>query len=391
MIKIDSTIYKTYSDSPSENLIVRELSQQEIERVVATLFHSENIEMTIISGGLNNLITGGGLLKIRLPDKESNIVAKVVPSFEVEQKSLATILEKTGHAHLARILAQYPSNNIGEREVETYNLLVGQINLPLPKMHFGYINKIDRSALLIIDDLSDFTPLHLIEDKEIVVRTVRNMIGRLAKFHSSYYQRMSALSSRHWLGNWWQTRNSDYLSHEVAQYSLDSCTRFVTDPVVLDILTTTLHKREKLWDRYNRYKFNTLIHWDLNSTNILVDTKTQDTSFKVIDWQTTTVGIPQWDLAQLLIPLSDKLTHEEIEELIDLYCEQFKARLPDSEKTSFDRKEFKELFDVVVADHSFRTTINVLLSQDPAGSEWEKCLAWTKYKMEAIKDFLDGV
>jgi thiamine kinase-like enzyme len=192
-----------------------------------------------------------------------------------------------------------------------------------------------------------------------------------------------------WLGNWWQNRNSDYLSHNVAKYSLDYCAKFVTDQIILDVLSKTLNKRSKIWDQYNRYKFNTLIHWDLNPSNVLVKAdQTINPNFKVIDWQTASIGIPQWDLVQLLIPLSNKFTYQEIEEFIDLYCEKFRSHLPSAAQSFFDKQQFKSLFNIVVVDHSFRSTINVLLSNEAADSEWEKCLGWINHSKGDIKDFL---
>lgn len=80
-----------------------------------------------------------------------------------------------------------------------------------------------------------------------------------------------------------------------------------------------------------------------------------------------------------------------IEELIDLYCERLKVQLPDSEQSTFNSKEFKSLFDLVVADHSFRTTINVLLAGEAKSLEWEKCIRWIEYKKDYVKEFLDSI
>ena len=155
-----------------------------------------------------------------------------------------------------------------------------------------------------------------------------------------------------------------------------------------------LVKRERIWGLYNNYKFNTFIHWDLSPTNVFVDIsnkKNGSSDFKVIDWQTSSIGVPQWDLAQILIPLLGKLNESDINQYIDEYYDVFASTLDQNELKYFDKNQFKTIFNIIVADHSFRTSINVLLSNDTENTEWEKCLKWLDLNKDELKLNLEAI
>lgn len=363
-------------------------SLSDAETIISGMFPREDLKSCLIHGGLNNSITGGALFRF------DHLVAKLTPNFQTEQDTLAKTLREKGHYELSVILKKYPNNHIGAREIESYNFLSKQEFLQVPKIYFGYLSKDNGPALLVTEYLTNYKPLNQVEPEVLLKPALNTVIHDLALFHSNFYKNIKQISKLDWLGNWWQDKNSDYLARNVARYSLSACSRFIKTKDVSEILEMALAKRERIWDIYNNYKFNTFIHWDLSPTNVFVDIsnkKNGSSDFKVIDWQTSSIGVPQWDLAQILIPLLGKLNESDINQYIDKYYDVFASTLDQNELKYFDKNQFKTIFNIIVADHSFRTSINVLLSNDTENTEWEKCLKWLDLNKDELKLTLKAI
>ncbi len=349
-----------------------------IETAVLQAFPARKFHQEKIAGGINNAITGGGLSRIIFEDDSipRTVVAKVVPSFSTEQRVLAEILSNVGHAGLVNILRRYPDNRLGEREIGGYNFL-NQAKVDfMPHLYFGQIGQGDEASELLIEDLSNCQTLDRLDNKDLLTQVLEQVIEKLAAFHQQFSPKSTQLLQEPWVGKWWLSPTSDFLSTEVADYSLSACAEFIEDPEIMAILSSLVRVRPALWELYNSQS-NTLIHWDMNPGNIMVSPKAD---FKVIDWQLAGWGVPQWDLAQLMTPFLGMFSVSEINEFINLYCQS---------RPSLDTNNFTSLYHLVVADHSFRSSITVILNGDPEGSEWKKCLDWVKVHKLSIGASLD--
>ncbi|KKU95574.1 MAG: hypothetical protein UY28_C0048G0003 [Candidatus Amesbacteria bacterium GW2011_GWB1_48_13] len=362
-----------------------------LEDIVGKYFGSRSFSRSeTVLGGINNSITGGAVKRIffREGAGPKSVIIKITPAFKKEKDVLAGQLVNSGHPKLAEILNNYGDNFIGPREVECYKFLKSR-HPALTPFIYECREISGGETLLVMEDLSNMRSLGsgiIGADLEKAIRTV---LKELAGFHYEYWGRREEVLSIPRIGNWWMDRDSDFLSKEVAEYSLRAVEKFINDPGVSDLLNLVLEYRELFWDRYNKFKFNTFIHWDLNPGNVFVSKDLK--SIKIIDWQLASWGILQWDLVQLLIPLSDKLTFSKTGKLIDYYLEQFMKLFPASERGLFDPVEFRNLFNIVVADHSYRSTIEVLISGNSMGTEWEKLLGWLRYSKNDIKDSLSKI
>jgi hypothetical protein len=338
-----------------------------------------------LSGGFDANITGGGLFLFVLDGHIDNkpapsIVLKVIPSFKNGQQAVIEKLQKLGHLVLANLLKKFPSNKIGEREVMSYLYLPSKISLRIPILYYSRVNTNSGSAWLFLEDLSSHQ-FFSAKDSHWTKNRLRSVLRQMAAFHSVFWGKTTALANQTWLGRWWSEQKSDYVSPEIAQYMLDACAKL--HPTILTnsrrrLLNVAVKIRPKLHKEFTKEP-QTIIHWDFNPSNICFDGSALPARRLILfDWQTTSVGLPQWDIAQLLIPCLD-ITKAK---LVDSLIKDYVSFLPLSIQLTLDFDKFYRLFDLVVLDHFFRVCWPILLSGDKIETddvyflEWKHALNW---------------
>lgn len=362
-----------------------------IQSILENHFHDKrckvsSFQFNSLGGGFHSGITGGEFFKIDIQGKVGNttapsIVLKHSPSFQNEQSNLFKLLRSLGHTNLVEILKKYPSNQVNRREMLFYECLSDKVIIKVPDYYLGVINPATEESWLFLEDLTGWRKLEP-GSREWVPERLKKVLQAMAKFHSVFWGK--DLDSFDWIGRWWDGKNNDYASEEVAYYGLEACAKIYPDILTRDyfkILSRALEKRKYIYDMFSKQR-QTLIHWDFNPNNILFNkTNSAQESFAVLDWQVTSVGVPQWDIAQLIFPNMGILQKDEIEDLVRHYISSLEEDI--NERVDF--KEFIMIFDLVVLDHFFRVCAPILIEGKPveqvksgAFLEWANCLGWIR-------------
>lgn len=382
------------SDSRYHTFNLTDIDEEYIKGVLSNHFvklpcQVEKINLQSIEGGFNSDITGGGIFRIVVDGTVGNrqtpsLILKSTPPYDKQKEALFKRLVDLGHSSFISLLDKYPSNNLSERELMSYLFLPGKIPLRMPTLFLGVINEKTEQSWIFMEDLSEFKQLTP-EDNELVQKRIKLVLRNMADFHSTFWGEKPVLDSVRWLGRWWSNRNNDYAAEDVAQYAISECAK--NHPEILNSAMLAVVNRALLQRRSIHHLFTqepqTIIHWDFGPQNIRFDeSKEFKKQLVVFDWQTTSVGLPQWDIAQFLIPIINEGNDQMIYDLIDYYL----SELSEVARDKVDISKFKRSFDLVVLDHFFRVCGPVLLSgksidnESEVFLEWKNCLHWIETK-----------
>lgn len=339
-------------------------------------------KLTIASlkNGFNLEITGGGIFKISEQSKNKSVILKVTPSFKSQQDTMLKLLVDIGEKEFAQILAKYPSNLLTQREIYSYLYLRNQDKLRIPQLYLGILNKLTEEAWIFIEDLSQLTKITA-EKLATQDQIISSLIRDLASFHSLFWE--ANLHKEIWLGRWWNRNDNDFNAKDVNDYALERVIQLHKISVpekVRAFLKSYLNKRQIIQSTYQEQP-QTVIHWDAGPHNMLFDTVTHKAT--VFDWELTSYGLPQWDLAQFLLPIYGAKEKEYIYHYINLYL----SSLPQKIQASINKRDFLHYFDLVVLDHFFRVCGPIIFAgknidkSSPIYIEWKNCLSWITHKL----------
>jgi hypothetical protein len=349
-----------------------------------------HLQVHSLANGFNTAITGGGIHRILLdtrltPHIPHTLILKSIPPFTVQQQTMLTALEEMGEHEFIDILAAYPSNTLSRREILSYKEITPHIDLSTPKFYLGILNQLSEQAWILMEDLAELT--NIIElgvgYQKIIIK---NVLKQMANFHASYWQNTEQFETATWLGRWWTDRNNDFVAEDVTSYALERCAQLHPEhltPKRMALLRRALQQRPKTHESFTQQP-QTLIHWDFGPHNLQIahiNTTAQPTLF---DWELTSIGLPQWDLVQFLLPILGASQASLIEHMIDTYL----SFLPREVQAEVDKSEFKRFFDIVVMDHFFRVCGPVLFGGENLEEnnnffrEWKQCLEWIEFKFQ---------
>lgn len=347
--------------------------------------HVENINLVPIGNGFNSEITDGGIYRIVIDgqvdgQKAPSLVLKSTASYYKQKEALFKRLDKLGHTKFIPLLDKYPSNKLAERELMSYLFLPGKIPLRIPELFLGVIDKKTEESWIFMEDLSVLDSVSQ-KSKQWTQEKIQFVLRNMASFHSSFWGKSSLLDTTDWLGRWWSNRDNDYAANDVAQYAVEENAKHHPDLLTLSrlhILEKALVQRESIHSLFIQEP-QTIIHWDFGPQNIRLNKeKTNEDQLVVFDWQTTSIGLPQWDIAQFLMPIIETGDKEQVHDFINFYI----SMLPLEIRNEIDIVKFMQTFDLVVLDHFFRVCGPILLtgeSIDKKGNlyaEWKNCLNW---------------
>lgn len=343
----------------------------------------KNVTVESIVGGFNSDITGGGVFKIAVDghvgnERAPSLILKSTLPYEKQQEKMFKRLIDIGNSDFIDILGKYPSNKIAQRELMSYLFLPEKIPMRMPTLYLGVINEETDQSWIFMEDLSN---LRSMKQEDWTKERIKLVLQDMAGFHSTFWGKSSSLDTINWLGRWWNNRDNDYAARDVAQYAVRESAKHHSDlltPGRLHILEKAFIQRESIHNLFIQEP-QTIIHWDFGPQNVrLYKEKTGEEQLVVFDWQTTSIGLPQWDIAQFLMPIIKTGDKEQVHNFINFYI----SMLPLEIRNEIDIVKFIQTFDLVVLDHFFRVCGSILLtgeSIDKKGnlySEWKNCLNW---------------
>ncbi|MDP2637703.1 MAG: aminoglycoside phosphotransferase family protein [Candidatus Levybacteria bacterium] len=343
----------------------------------------KDVTVAPIGGGFNSEITGSGIFKIvvdgRVGDKPApSLILKSTLPYRQQQDTLFKRLINIGNSDFVDILDKYPSNRIAQRELMSYLFLPEKIPIRMPMLYLGVIDEETDQSWIFMEDLSS---LRSMGQEDWTKGRIKLVLQNMAGFHSAFWGKSSSLDTISWIGRWWGNKDNDYAAKDVARYAVRESAKYHPDlltPGRLRILEKALSQRESIHNLFIQEP-QTIIHWDFGPQNLRVDkAKTNEEQLVVFDWQTTSIGLPQWDIAQFLMPIIETGDKEQIHNFINFYI----SMLPSEIRNKIDMVKFMRTFDLVVLDHFFRVCGSILLtgkSIDKKGnlySEWKNCLNW---------------
>jgi len=347
--------------------------------------HVENIKLVPIENGFNSEITDGGIYRIVIDgqingQKAPSLVLKSTTSYYKQKEALFKRLDKLGHTKFIPLLDKYPSNKLAERELMSYLFLPGKIPLRIPELFLGVIDKKTEESWIFMEDLSTLDAVEQ-KGKEWTQEKIQFVLQNMASFHSSFWGKSSSLDTIDWLGRWWKDRNNDYAAEDVALYAVNACAKLHPDVITkkkLFLLEQALSQRNSTHNFFIQEP-QTIIHWDFGPQNIRLDqSEANEKRLVVFDWQTTSIGLPQWDIAQFLMPIIKVESKQVVYDFINFYI----SMLPLEVRAKIDVQKFIKIFDLVIVDHFFRACAPILFSDESIDkecntySEWINCLSW---------------
>ena len=345
--------------------------------------------ITPLKGGINSEFSGGGVYSLNFEgdsghDNLPKIVLKTFAPFVDQQNALYESLEYQGFGEFIQILKNYPSNRISQREIMCYSSLRDQIPLAMPNFHLGIVNESTEEAWMFIEDISQDDPFTYRVSQDGVDET-KIAIKSLSNLHSKFWGKTDNLVDKGLLGKWWDGRESDFSSLEVAKYAVEHCLRDHSDILTPHRLSVIHQAMDKFDDLRQGFSVGpqTLIHWDFGGHNLRIRNSTPfNTDVVAFDWELASIGWPQWDLVQLLLPEFDA----DDERTIDDYLQYYLSCLPTDIQSTLNLETFKEHFDLVVIDHFYKLCGPILfdgISTQKTGRiyrEWIHCLEWIEHR-----------
>lgn len=344
-----------------------------------------NLRCYILTGGFDARVTEGGLYLFELNGQIGNkpapsVVLKAIPPFRNGQQAVIDKLKRLGHSTLANLLKDFPSNKIGEREVMSYRFLSTKIPLRMPILYYSEFDPKSENAWLFLEDLRSYQSFPP-DDSGWIKSRLETVLHQMAAFHAIFWGKTAKLRNETWLGRWWSEQKSDYVSAEIAKYIVNACSKI--HPTILTknrcrLLNIAVGIRPKLHKEFTQEP-QTVIHWDFSPLNLCFDhSAREDRKLIVFDWQTTSIGLPQWDIAQLLIPCLDICEVKLVDSLIKKYVNF----LPQTIQSTIDNQKFCRFFDLVILDHFFRVCWPILFTGQEIKTdnvyllEWKHILNW---------------
>ena len=343
----------------------------------------KTVSIESAEGGFNSDVTGGGIFKIyvdgQIGDEHApSLILKSTLPYEKQKETLFKRLIDIGNSDFIPLLDKYPSNRIAQRELMSYLFLPEKIPMRMPTLYLGVIDEETEQSWTFMEDLSN---LKSMRQKDWTEERIKLVLQNMAGFHSAFWGKSSSLDTINWLGRWWKDRNNDYAAEDVALYAVNACAKVHPDVITkkrLFLLERALSQRNSTHNLFTQEP-QTIIHWDFGPQNIRLDqSETKEKRLVVFDWQTTSIGLPQWDIAQFLMPIIETGDREQVHNFINFYI----SMLPLEIRNEIDIVKFMQSFDLVVLDHLFRVCGSILLtgeSIDKKGnlySEWKNCLNW---------------
>lgn len=365
----------------------------ELMRVVSALNQEperniDSITSDSLSLGFNTTITGGGIHRIRIghsaeQSSPQSFILKSIPPFTEQQQAMFRALDQLGERDFIDILAAYPSNKLTQREILSYQLLSHRTEIRIPKFYLGILNQLTEQAWIFMEDLSQLTVVtadiyHW--RAEIMIQVLKKM----ADFHALFWNNIDELDSAKWLGHWWTVRDNDFVAEDVTTYALDRCAQLQPEYLTskrITILQKLLKNRQVTHASFSQQP-QTLIHWDHGPHNLRLSESTTPVQSVLFDWELTSAGLPQWDIAQFILPILGAKDAEEIDTLIDTYLSFLPADIQDK----LNVEEFKRFFDIVVMDHFFRVCGPIVFGGQEIDKnshffkEWVHCLEWIELR-----------
>ncbi|MFA6814472.1 MAG: phosphotransferase [Patescibacteria group bacterium] len=340
---------------------------------------SNALQVTPLVNGFNLDITGGGIFKVNDEVSKQSFILKSVPPFEVQQNNMLQILDQMGEQEFAQILEKYPSNHLSRREILSYCFLEKYKNIKIPQMYLGVLNQLTEQAWIFIEDLSALETIsNAILSKKITI--ISNTVNEMAEFHSEFWNK--DLQNEDWLGRWWTNRNNDFVAYDVTSFALEKVIQLHADvisPSLKIFLRSYLQNRAAIQSSYQEFP-QTVIHWDLGSHNMKFNIDNNQAT--IFDWELTSLGLPQWDLAQFLLPMFGSKNADQITHYVETYWNSLSQEIRNNNKY----EDFIHMFDLVVLDHFFRVCGPIIFAGKEIDKnsyiyiEWINCLSWIQYK-----------
>lgn len=349
----------------------------------------KTVDVVPLAKGFNLEITGGGIYKVSVsgnlgqPD-HNQMILKAIPPFVEQQQAMFEALDKIGQKAFIDLLAQYPSNRLSQRELSTYAFLASEIPILTPTLLFGILNELTEQAWIFMEDLSALTTVtaDIFSWNE---KSMSAVIKQIADFHATFWAKDLELNQQSWIGDWWTNRHNDFVAEDVTVYALETCLKLHPDlltPTRYAFIANVLKNRASLHSLFQE-QAQTLIHWDMGPHNMKLDQKRQLNQLAVFDWELTSVGVAQWDLAQFIMPILGGKDERQIIGLIDQYLSFLTPKI----SGKINRDEFLKIFDLVVLDHFFRVCGPIVFANGEIDDsnvffrEWKHCLEWIDLRL----------
>ncbi len=211
-----------------------------------------------------------------------------------------------------------------QREIKVYHQQDPRFRRHVPEVYAAIENEAQREWILVLEslagmellnsasDVSDWRPCHI----EAAIRGI-------AQVHSIWFEREQELSAQSWLGprvsaaemaemkDLWEPL-TNYAWKYFANW-VDGSTRSIVEGIVSEV--------GQWWQLLERLP-QTLVHNDFNPRNIAFRNHRGEVRLCAYDWELSTLGVPQHDLAELLcFVLPPECSCESVLEYIHLHRE----------------------------------------------------------------------
>lgn len=255
------------------------------------------------------------LVKIKADDKTTQRIAKTIGALYGSELAavshfLPCILGITG-AH--------------ERELVIYGSSDNRLTRYMPKIYGTYTDPAAGVWLIVMEYLTQTEMLDSIDvDTPWTDNHIRCAIVGLADIHSVWYLKENELQQQNWLLP--KLRVSDIYEMKPLWHALagiaagrySSAWKTPSQP----LQQRTIDKMPSWWQELSELP-HTLIHNDFNPRNVAFRNMTHGFQLCAYDWELATIGVPQYDLAELLcFVLSETADKNTVKNFLDLHRQQ---------------------------------------------------------------------